>query len=136
MKTVSIIIFAGKSILADSISNENSGVILLKEGAKLKIYGEGCFNGCYSNGKLYIIPNNLMAIYGSDYTSFYMYRGTIKILSTSDKIGGLYLTKNIIFYNGTFIYEAMSGTKDAIKAKNMIILKGEYILNLELGVGI
>ena len=30
----------GKSILADSISNENKGVILLKYIDKLKLYGE------------------------------------------------------------------------------------------------
>lgn len=121
--------------MEDSISNENKGVILLKESAKLAIYQDNCWS-CVNYGRLYIIPNNLMAIYGENSSSFYMYSGTIKIFSTSNKIGGLYIAKEIVFEEGIFIYKGMSGPNHAIKAENITILKGKYNLNLESGTGI
>ena len=61
----------GVSSLVDSQTNENKGIIYLKEGAKLKIYGGGTLN---------LMINNYFGIYGENSTSLEINGGTIKII--------------------------------------------------------
>ena len=126
-KSVSMVL-SGTSTLTDSSSNENEGVIYLKSGASLTISGDGTLN---------INPNKNMGINGTDSTSLTVNGGTIAISSSSSDVGGIYLRKEIIFNDGTYTYNAASGTKHAIDSEgNITIKKGTLTLNSGNGKGI
>lgn len=122
----------GSSILIDSSSNENEGIIYLKSGASLNISGDGTLN---------LIPNKNMAINGTNSTSLTVNGGNIKITSTSSETGGIYLRKQITFNDCTFTYLSDSSNsetkKHAIDSEgNINIIKGIYKLNNKSGKGI
>ena len=95
----------------------NDGVIYLKAGAELTIIGTGTLN---------IIPNKYMAINGTDSTFLTMESGNIQITSSS-KVGGIYLRKGITFNGGTFSYNVESGIHHAIDTEGTItITKGTF----------
>ena len=66
---------SGTSSLVDSSTNENGGIIYLREGAKLKISGQGTLN---------LMVNSLVAINGDNSTSLELNGGNIKIFSNEN----------------------------------------------------
>ena len=119
------LILEGTSTIIDSAENENDSIIFLKKGATLSIEGKGTLN---------IITNKLMAIKGDNSTSLILENATIKIFSSKPTAGGIYLKKDIIIKNGSFIYEAFSGKNPAIVSDNSIIINGG-MLNIKSGSG-
>ena len=72
----------GTSSLVDSSTNENGGIIYLREGARLTIGGSGTLN---------LMINKFVAINGENSTSLKLNGGTIKIISTENSAGGIRL---------------------------------------------
>ena len=115
----------GTSSFVDSSTNENGGIIFLREGAKLKISGKGTLN---------LMINSLVAINGDNSTSLELNGGNIKIFSTENSAGGLNITEGIIFIGPTFTYEALSGKNPAISAGSLIIINSGNF-NIKSGEG-
>ena len=114
----------GTSSLVDSSTNESGGIIYLREGAKLTIYGSGTLN---------LMINKFVAINGEN-SSLVLNGGTIKIISTENSAGGIKLGGDIIFNGPTFSYEAISGKNPAIFVNNSIIINSGN-LNIKSGEG-
>ena len=114
----------GTSSLVDSSTNENEGIIYLREGANLTIYGSGTLN---------LMINKFVAINGKN-SSLVLNGGTIKIISTENSAGGIKLGGDIIFNGPTFLYEAFSGKNPAIFANDSIIINSGN-LNIKSGEG-
>jgi hypothetical protein len=123
------IVLSGESTLKDSTSNENSGTIYLQKGASLTISGTGTLN---------INPFKNMAINGTEGTSLIVNDGaTIKITSTSSKVGGIYLRKAITFNNANLLHNCTSCSNHAIDTEGSItIIKGTYNIYSGSGKGI
>lgn len=124
----------GNSELIDTSSNQNDGVIYLNEEAKLIIEGEGTLN---------IYPNKHMAIFGVESSSLTVNNGTINIKSTANDVGGIYLSKEIIFNDGAYNFNIDVKTVNSINPPNAIdskgsitIKKGKYEINSGEGKGI
>ena len=115
----------GTSSLVDSSANENGGIIYLREGAKLRIYGPGTLN---------LMINKFVAINGENSASLELNGGTIKIISTEKSAGGIKLGGDIIFNGPTFLYEAISAKNPAIFANKSIIINSGN-LNIKSGEG-
>ena len=113
----------GVSSLVDSSTNENKGIIYLKEGAKLKIYGGGTLN---------LMINNYFGIYGENSTYLEINGGTIKIISTETSAGGINIGKDISFNGPNLYYEAISGKNFGISAKNSLVIN---LVNLNINSG-
>ena len=130
----------GQSILIDSEGNENEGVIYLKEKSKLIIGDQShwCNYNYYQNGILNIIPNKLYGIKGEGSTSFICNGPYLKIISTSNNAGGIYIGKNITFEFCNFFYDGISGKNHAIESEDdfIFIISGNYNINSENGKGI
>ena len=111
-------ILRGKSSLINSVVNENMGNIYLKEGAKLKIYGQGILN---------LIVNKFFGLYGESNSSLEIVEGTLKIISTENSVGGIYIDGDIYFNNHNFYYEALSGINPVIVTNGTLIINsGNY----------
>ena len=111
-------ILRGKSSLINSVVNENMGNIYLKEGAKLKIYGQGILN---------LIVNKFFGLYSESNSSLEIVEGTLKIISTENSVGGIYIDGDIYFNNHNFYYEALSGINPVIVTNGTLIINsGNY----------
>ena len=111
-------ILRGKSSLINSVVNENMGNIYLKEGAILKIYGQGILN---------LIVNKFFGLYGESNSSLEIVEGTLKIISTENSVGGIYIDGDIYFNNHNFYYEALSGINPVIVTNGTLIINsGNY----------
>lgn len=115
----------GTSNLVDSSTNENGGIIHLREGAKLTITGSGILN---------LMINKFVAINGENSTSLYLNGGIIKIISTENSAGGIKIGKDIIFNGATFTYEAITGENPSIFAGASIIINSGTF-NIKSGKG-
>ena len=122
------IILNGETTLTDSSSNENDGTIYLKSGASLTISGGGSID---------INPNKLLAINGTDDTSLTVNdETTIRIQSSSENAGGIYLRKAITFNDAIFIYNTETGTNHAIDTEgDLKIVKGNCYIEANSGKG-
>lgn len=103
----------GTSTLGDSLLNKNNGVINIDEGATLTIK---------KNGTLNLIPNKFVGIYGTKTSSLIIDGGLIKINSTEDDFGRIYIGRECIFNGGIFYFTALSGNYPPISSNNSIII--------------
>ena len=111
-------ILRGKSSLINSVVNENMGNIYLKEGAKLKIFGQGILD---------LIVNKFFGLYGESNSSLEIVEGTLKIISTENSVGGIYIDGDIYFNNHNFYCEALSGINPVIVTNGTLIINsGNY----------
>ena len=115
----------GISSLVDSASNENGGIIHLREGSKLTIYGSGTLN---------LMINKFVAINGENSTLLELNGGTIKIISTENSAGGIKLGGEVLINGPTFNYEAISGQNPAIEVGNSLIINSGTF-NIKSGKG-
>ena len=124
----------GESTLSDKSSNQNEGVIYLNEEAKLIINGEGILN---------ISPNKHMGIFGKESSSLIVNGGTINIKSNANNVGGIYLSKEIIFNDGNYNFNIDINVLNNINPPSAIdsngfitIKKGKYDIISGEGKGI
>ena len=128
-KAVELVLPSDKeSMLIDSETNENDGVIYLQSGASLTISGTGI---------LALNPKKLLAINGTEGTSLTVNDGPkIKIISGSST-GGIYLRNSITFNYAEFQYYGENGAHHAIDSEgNIKLIKGDYYLKSGNGKGI
>ena len=124
----------GESTLSDTSSNQNEGVIYLNEEAKLIIDGKGILN---------ISPNKHMGIFGKESSSLIVNGGTINIKSNANNVGGIYLSKEIIFNDGNYNFNIDINVLNNINPPSVIdsngfitIKKGKYDIISGEGKGI
>ena len=120
-----------KTTIIDSVLNKNNAIIYLKRGVKLKIEN---YN---SGGGLILLQNSLYAIRGEE-SSILQTNCYLKIISTSNNSGGIFIPKTIFFeHNTKFYYKSISGNKPAIECEGQIWFgKGQFDIISLRGKGI